>query len=400
MTTSGDWERVLVNGYDLTGDSTIITPSMEYAANKVMPQNVGVEQYGVGMQQPKFALKGYRKTGQGVLSAHNLFSPGGVGGTNDLEFITTLLIGNNNTPAAGDAALLADMTRVNYTPGKPTPGGVQEFSLAGESRGKRWGMGNIIYDNTNALTKGTQTSAAFDGGANSAGLALGLIAQTQITTPTGVAATGSIGLTAGGGGQPSDGDKFTLTINAIAYVYTFKTVLTPTAGQVLIGGTVAASINNLYSAMVGSSVGVGTNYATGTVSIPQSPIASSLVIVGAPTSGTTIPLTAVLTGTAANAYTLVATTNVSTHLAVSGATMTSGAAGDTITTLVFQSATTSGGSYSTFATSALTGAVQTAERIEVAIGTAVNRWIKIVLTMSGSASNIGINCSLARFFQL
>lgn len=403
MGSPGDFGTVFINGYSLASDSTAINPTLAYANNKVQAQNVGIEQMAVGIQQCKLTLNGYRRSGQGIRSAHNLLMNGGVGNTNDLEFITTLNLGHQGSPTVGTPAILADLTRLNYNTDKVTPQGVQGFTLTADSRGKYWEMGNVLYDNTAAPTKGTVTSTPFDTGANAAGYgSYGAVCQTQLTTPTGTAATGSIGLTAGGGGQPSDGDKFTLTIGGITYIYTFKTNLTPVAGEVKIGVSAAATTNNLYSAMVGSIVGVGTNYATNTVSIPQYPIEQSLVIVGVPTAAanTTVPLTAVNTGVGANAYTLVATTNVSTHLAVSGATMTGGLAGDALTSLVYQSSTTSGGAYVVFATSALDGTKYTAERLEVAVGVTINRWVQIVLTMAASNSPIGLNCSFGRRWQL
>jgi hypothetical protein len=271
------------------------------------------------------------------------------------------------------------------------------FSAKFEGRGKRWGIGNVLYDNTLATTKGTITTTPFDTGANASGafLTKGSLVQTQITTPTGTAATGTLTLN----GQPSDADTFTLVIGGVTYLRTFKTALTPTAGEVLIGSTTAATARNLFASLVGSVANgaSGTLYAAGTVAIPQLPISTALVYVSVPSSTNVITLTAVNTGTGANAYTLAKS---GTNLAVSGANFTGGAAGDTISSLVYQSSTTSGGSYATFATSALTGSSRTAERIEVAIGVTVNRWIKAVCTMSGSASAIGINMSYARFWQL
>jgi hypothetical protein len=91
--------------------------------------------------------------------------------------------------------------------------------------------------------KGSFTSAPYDDGAEGNGTTAGGVAMLQVLTPTGVQATGTLTLS----GQPADGD--TATINGI--VYTFKTALTPTAGQVLIGANTAATAANLFQAMVG-----------------------------------------------------------------------------------------------------------------------------------------------------
>ncbi len=74
----------------------------------------------------------------------------------------------------------------------------------------------------------------------------------------GVAATGTLTFNTE---LPHDGD----TVILGQTTYTFKTALTPTAGQVLIEATVTATIDNLVAAATGGA-GAGTKYATGTVS--------------------------------------------------------------------------------------------------------------------------------------
>lgn len=61
---------------------------------------------------------------------------------------------------------------------------------------------------------------------------------------------------------PHDGDTVVLGLTT----YTFKNVLTPTAGQVLIEATVTTTIDNLVAAVDGG-VGAGTKYAEGTTDI-------------------------------------------------------------------------------------------------------------------------------------
>lgn len=75
---------------------------------------------------------------------------------------------------------------------------------------------------------------------------------------TGVAATGTLTMNTE---QPHDGD----TVIMGNTTYTFKTALTPTAGQVLIDDTTEHSMDNLIAAIEGGA-GAGTKYATGTVS--------------------------------------------------------------------------------------------------------------------------------------
>lgn len=62
---------------------------------------------------------------------------------------------------------------------------------------------------------------------------------------------------------PSDGE--TVTIGSV--VYTFKTTLTPTPYQVLIGVSASVALDNLKSAINGTA-GSGTTYAAGTVAHP------------------------------------------------------------------------------------------------------------------------------------
>src|ERR1700682_6330447 len=98
-----------------------------------------------------------------------------------------------------------------------------------------------------AITPGTLSSAS-----------LGLTAGTVTKTVAATAATGHIDLTSG---QPSNGEIVTVGGTA----YTFKTTLTATttAGQVLIGGSAAASATNLKNAINMTGGGTpGTDYGT------------------------------------------------------------------------------------------------------------------------------------------
>jgi hypothetical protein len=60
-------------------------------------------------------------------------------------------------------------------------------------------------------------------------------------------------------GQPSDGE----TVRLGSHTYTFKTALTPTAFEVLIGASTSASLDNLVAA-INAGAGSGTLYAAGT----------------------------------------------------------------------------------------------------------------------------------------
>lgn len=402
MPTPASFARIFVNGFELTYDATTIDALFACMKNAVQPQNIGAKQYSVGPLVPTMRLSGYEKHGMGKQSAHNVFSPHGIGNVNDIEFFTTIALGMNTSPVQGDACVLMDGTLLDYK--RPTPiKGLLGFDTPFRSRGKPmppWAR--LLYDNTAIKTTTNFSSNPLDDGSQAAsGTSLGAVVLAHCYSPTGVVATGSVSLT----GQPGDGDTFTLTIGGVAYVYVFKTALTPTASQVLIGANTAATIANLFSAMTNSgvgSIGYGVNYAAGTVAIPQSPLSTALVTVSVPNASNVINLTALATGTAANAYTLVATVNVSTKLAVSGATMAGGVAGDTYS-LTVGSSTTSGGAYTTFATINPIGAVQGAFYVAVAVGTLINEWLKATITLvsgPGTSQTFAGNVAVGRFWQL
>lgn len=101
----------------------------------------------------------------------------------------------------------------------------------------------------------------------------------------GVKAVGTLTLT------ENAADTNTVTIGA--NVYTFQTVLTNVAKNVLIGATASDTIDNLIAAVTGGA-GSGTLYAAATVAHP--------LITAAVGAGDTMTATARYTGTAANAY--------------------------------------------------------------------------------------------------
>jgi len=388
LTTKGDWAKAFINGQDLTADMMNINYQHLFTANPVAAQNVGANQFAVGAFAPKLALSGYRKGAQGnVQTAHNLLAQAAganVGGAVDLEFIISIMLGNNASPVAGDMAIMMDASLLNYDAPAMTPAGLLMFNAAFSGRGKRAPLANIMIDQPPTLT-GTITSVPFDrGAAAAAGTLLGGVAQLQSIAPSALYAVGTVQITPA---IPTDGD--TVVVNG--QTFTFKTALTPTAGQVLIGATPAAAALNLYQAMIGSIVGRGTAYATGTVPVP-----TASILISKPSLTNVITLTAAVPGVAGNALTL---TKTGTNTVVSGATLTGGTAGDSYAITV-ASATTSGGSYTTHLTFVSTLQAQGAERLEIPIGTLINRWIKITATTVGSTSKPAFNVLYGSFWQL
>lgn len=108
---------------------------------------------------------------------------------------------------------------------------------------------------------------------------------------------------------PADGD--TVTINTT--VYTFKTTLTPTEGQVLIGGSAAVALDNLKSAINHTGV-PGTAYSCA---------AAHATVEATTNTDTRQTVVARAYGTAANSYPLEVT---DANMSVSAATMADGVA--------------------------------------------------------------------------
>jgi hypothetical protein len=143
-------------------------------------------------------------------------------------------------------------------------------------------------------------------------LQLGLgtvIAETGVlaTVSGAVRASGTVTV---GAGNAANGN--TVTVGGV--VYTFRTALTSGGlpNEVLIGGNVTASAENLVAAITGAA-GAGTTYGTGTAKHPS---------VTATNSAGVVTVTAVSFGTIGNAITLAVS---GANLSVSGATLASGA---------------------------------------------------------------------------
>jgi hypothetical protein len=192
-----------------------------------------------------------------------------------------------------------------------------------------------------------------------------------------------------GGSAPANGDTLTLVIGGVTYVYRWQTAPT-LVNDIRIGASATVAATNLFKALTGGVLtpGAGNNeYVSGTTVLPK-----AAVTVAVPTGANLIALTAVATGTAANSWTLART---GTALTLSAANFAGGVNGETAT-IIIQSATTSGGSFSTFATFTANGQVRLAERLIIAAGVTINRWIRVTNTMSGSANIIGFNVAFAR----
>jgi hypothetical protein len=390
MTTSGNFARLFIDGYEVTGDANQLTYQHTYAVYKVLPENVGVQSYGLGEFNPKLTLGGYAKHGSGALAAANLLWPSG-----DSAYLITELLGSNAAPAQGDVAVLFYGTLTDYVRQNTLNLGMV-YQAGAVPRGLRMPPFPILqWDQQNFKTATNVSNTPYDDGAETAsGTTLGGVAVVNVYKPTGSPAVGSIGVPT----QPNAAD--TVTVNGIPY--TWRSALTPTPGEVLIGATALASAQNLYAALVGSPDVAGTAYAGGTTSFAQNMVGggSTAIVYFGPPSGVnnTIAITYAQTGTAGNAFTLAKTG--SGGLTLSGATLTGGVNGDTYT-LTLASSTSSGGSYTTFATISNVGANYGAYRVEVPIGTLINEWIKCTATLSsgsGTVQTVNFAVVFGRYF--
>ena len=157
-------------------------------------------------------------------------------------------------------------------------------------------------------------SAAYDGT-----FTIVSVASTSTTTSlevsgyTGILPTAATGTITSNGTNVSDNDTVTVGAGGGSKTYTFKTTLTPTEGEVLIGATAADSLTNLRHAINHTGAG-GTQYSAAAAHTQVKAFAtSSLVLTVAANTG----------GTGGNAYGL---SKSATTLTVSGANLTGGTA--------------------------------------------------------------------------
>ena len=162
----------------------------------------------------------------------------------------------------------------------------------------------------------------------------------DISVGASTASTGTLTLTA----NAADSE----TVTTGTDVYTFKTALTPTAFEVLIGGTASDSLDNLIAA-INLGAGAGSLYAATTT-------ANSFVSAAAG-AGDTMDLTALVPGVVGDS---IATTETMTNGSFGGATLSGGADGDNLVIL-------GGGELPTNTTAAV-GAVTTLGTVVAAHG--------------------------------
>ncbi len=373
--TFGNFARVFCNGEEWTADSQDIgfTPGM--ALNPTLAQNVGVHGMAPGGFDPRVTLKGYMSHGIKSRKPHDLLRLG-----QDIDYIFAAVLGYRQAPQVGDwtAFVKATLLAYNFPKDRRTP---LSFDAQFSGRGSRPCRGKLLYLSSETANV---TGTPVDFGPACVANNKGAVAGYMVLTPTGVAATGSISAS----GVISDGDTFTINAGS-AQVYTFKTVMA-SAGHVQIGATYIDSMRNLWAALVGALDGAGSQYYAGTVPL------SANIIPSAPAAGV-IALTAAATGTGGNAYTLAKT---GVNLAVSGATMSGGVAGETITSGAIQTSTASGGSYAAAVATTLTGTARGGEIVELAPGTQYERWAKFVMTRSANTQLLEMLVAWAPVYNL
>jgi hypothetical protein len=382
---AGDFFTVCINGQDMPAQFDNVSYNFQLTTLATKPNNVGVNQVQPGIQSLQQTLGGLVKRGQGVYSAHNLFSKTGIGAAADTEMISLIAVGNNASPVAGDYCLGYDGTVLPEYGRTNEATGYQKFSAPFRSRGVRIPPFPVLIADISQIANFTSTP--YDDGAAAVGTVNGCASILEVLTPTGTQATGTVGLS----GLPADNDTYTLVIDGVTYTRRWKTALAA-ANDVLIGGTVAASLNNLWQSFVGSpavdGTGSGTSYHASTTVLDANDVIVSLP------GASTITLTAVDTGTGPNAWTLAKS---GANLTVSGATFSGGVNGETAT-IIGQSATSSGGSYTTFATHDLNLTRRGAEIKTVNPGTTINRWIKYTITKSAELQLYALRIGFGRWW--
>src|SRR5688572_7710067 len=112
---AGDFFEVCMNGWDMEAQFDNCNYTYKLTELATSPNNVGVHQTQVGVEDPSLSLSGLVKRGQAVRSAHNLLSKTGIGAAEDTEIITLVSIGDNKSPVVGDYCIGFDGTVVpNY----------------------------------------------------------------------------------------------------------------------------------------------------------------------------------------------------------------------------------------------------------------------------------------------
>ena len=192
--------------------------------------------------------------------------------------------------------------------------------------------------------------------------ALGLVAGTITTNVPAVASTATVSAT----GLPSAGE----TIDVAGQTYTFRATLTG-ANDVLIGGTMAATMANLAAAVNGTA-GAGTTYGTGTTANAN---ASAVV------NGSVLNLTAKTAGTAGNSLALSSTSSVLSLVSWAG-----GAAASTTTTTMPNDLLTAADAQITL--TAINQAIQNVAGTRGALGAAINRLQSAVNVIQNQSQNL------------
>jgi hypothetical protein len=228
-------------------------------------------------------------TGSGnvVVGGNNIQSGYGPGSTLTSGY-NNILIGAGSNVAAGN-----NFNSILIS-GNPATGNGSNTTTLGNSSttGTYIPAGNLTLSNGNLILGTAGNGISF--------------AATSDPTIAAVAATGTI---IGTATNVSDGDTVTLG----AQVYTFKTALTPSDYEVLIGADAAGSLTNLRNAIL------GTGGSPGDYQVPSANASASAGTI----YSSTIPLTALTAGTAGNSIALVVTTAAAAWT-VSAATLKGG----------------------------------------------------------------------------
>jgi hypothetical protein len=155
MKLAGDHVQVLVNGYDLTGDSNKVTFNDSRSALDMTAFGDAVQRYMVGRRQSVIDHSGYVNPASG--RSHPTLKSA------ELNGVVTVLLGQNAAPVMGDPAYSLVALQSRYSP-LPKTGEVVSFTAAyAAAKGTLDGWGTVLAPATTITN--TTTGSGLDQGA-------------------------------------------------------------------------------------------------------------------------------------------------------------------------------------------------------------------------------------------
>lgn len=201
---AGDHVQVLVDGYELTGDSNNIGISDQRNMLDVTAFGDAVHNFVPGKRQVNMDHSGYMNAASA--SSHPVLK--GI----DIDGIVSVLVGDNTDPAEGDIAYSLSVLQGKYSP-QPAVGAFIPFSAMFANKGKLGGWGVALAVPV-TFTNTANGGAVDNGGATSNGGAAFLhILQAAASDTYSIVVEGST--TGSFGGEETTVATFTLDASAL-----------------------------------------------------------------------------------------------------------------------------------------------------------------------------------------